>query len=96
MHAAVIKLLDEVKQLWMVTNSLNAFTGWPDDLAASNSAPNRAPDTEKIVAWQMLEDSKTSPLVHAAQQAAFHVIGNLSILRKKLAGIFLIIMPILS
>ena len=40
MHDTVIKLLDEAKQLWMATDSLSAFTDWPDDLIASNSAPN--------------------------------------------------------
>jgi hypothetical protein len=48
MHDTVIKLLDEVKQLWMATDSLKAFTGWPDDLIASNSAPNPAPAAEKL------------------------------------------------
>ena len=52
MHDTVIKLLDEVKQLWMATDSLKAFTGWPDDLIASNSAPNPAPAAEKIMAWR--------------------------------------------
>ena len=48
MHETVIKLLDEVKQLWMATDSLKAFTDWPDDLIASNSAPNPAPAVEKL------------------------------------------------
>ncbi len=52
MHDTVIKLLDEVKQLWMATDSLKAFTDWPDDLIASNSAPNPAPAAEKIIAWR--------------------------------------------
>ena len=73
MHDTVIKLLDEVKQLWMATDSLKAFTDWPDDLIASNSAPNPAPAAEKIIAWRPPENSETSPLVHAVQQAAFHV-----------------------
>jgi len=73
MHETVIKLLDEVKQLWMATDSLKAFTDWPDDLIASNSAPNPAPAAEKIMAWRPPENSETSPLVHAVQQAAFHV-----------------------
>lgn len=47
MHDTVIKLLDEVKQLRMATDSLKAFTDWPDDLIASNSAPNPAPGAEK-------------------------------------------------
>ena len=50
MHDTVINLLDEVKQLWMATDSLKAFTDWPDDLIASNSAPNPAPAANKIVA----------------------------------------------
>ena len=50
MHDTVIKLLDEVKQLWMATDSLNACTDWPNDLIASNKAPNPAPAAGKIVA----------------------------------------------
>ena len=50
MHDTVIKLLDEVKQLWMATDGLKALTDWPDDLIASNSAPNPAPAAEKIIA----------------------------------------------
>ena len=73
MHDTVIKLLDEVKQLWMATDSLKAFTDWPHDLIASNRAPNPAPAAEKIMAWRPPENSETSPLVHAVQQAAFHV-----------------------
>ena len=73
MHDTVIKLLDEVKQLWMATDSLKAFTDWPDDLIASNPAPNPAPVADKIVAWHPPENNKTSPLVHAVQQAVFHV-----------------------
>jgi hypothetical protein len=67
MHDTVMKLLDEVKQLWMATDSLKAFTDWPDDLVASKSAPNPAPVAEKIMAWRPLENSETSPLVHAVQ-----------------------------
>ena len=52
MHATVIKLLDVVKQLWMVTDSLSALTDWPDELAASNKAPNPIPAKEKIMAWR--------------------------------------------
>ena len=52
MHDTMIKLLDEVKQLWMATDTLKAFTDWPDDLIASNSAPNHAPAAEKIMAWR--------------------------------------------
>ena len=96
MQHTVIKLLDEVKQLWMVTDSLKAFTDWPDDLIASNSAPSPAPATEKIMAWRPPENSDTSPLVHAVQQAAFHVNWQFIFTKKKLAGIFLIIMPILN
>ena len=73
MHDTVIKLLEEVKQLWMATDSLRAFTDWPDDLIASNSAPNPALVAEKIVAWRPPENSETSHLVHAVQHAAFHV-----------------------
>ena len=73
MHDTVIKLLDEVKQLWMATDSLRAFTDWPDDLIASNRAPNPAPAAEKIMAWRPPENSETSLLVHAVQQAVFHV-----------------------
>tara|TARA_A100001234_G_C12368176_1_gene276977 strand:+ start:125 stop:394 length:270 start_codon:yes stop_codon:yes gene_type:complete len=61
MHDTVINLLDEVKQLWMATDSLKAFTDWPDDLIASNSAPNHAPAAEKIMAWRPPENSETSP-----------------------------------
>lgn len=73
MHETVIKLLDEVKQLWMATDCLKTFTDWPDDLIASNSTPNPAPAAAKIVAWLMPENSLTSPLCRAVQQAAFHV-----------------------
>ena len=47
MNDTVIKLLDEVKQLWMATDSLSAYTDWPDDLIASNSAPKPSPAAEK-------------------------------------------------
>ena len=73
MHETVIKLLDEAKQLWMATDSLSAFTDWPDDLVASNTAPNPAPTAEKIMAWRPPENSETSPMVRAVQQATFHV-----------------------
>ena len=73
MHETVTKLADEVRALWMATDSLSSFTGWPDDLTASNPAPNPAPAAEKIVAWQMPENSPTSPLCRSVQQAAFHV-----------------------
>jgi hypothetical protein len=73
MHETVIKLLDEVKQLWIATDSLKAFTNWPDDLVASNSAPNPAPAANTVVAWHPPENGPTSPLCHAVQQAAFHV-----------------------
>ena len=36
-------------------------------------APNLAPAAEKIVAWQMPENSPTSPLCRTMQQAAFRV-----------------------
>ena len=39
MHDTVIKLLDEVKQFWMTTDTLKAFTYRLDDLIVSNSAP---------------------------------------------------------
>ena len=52
MHDTVIKMLDEVKQLWMATDSLKVFTDWLDDLIAINSAPNPAPAAEKIMAWR--------------------------------------------
>ena len=71
MHDTVIKLLDEVKQLWIATDTLSAFTGWLDDLIASNSVPNLAPAAEKIMAWRPPENSETSPLVHAVNQADF-------------------------
>ena len=71
MHDTVIKLLDEVKQLCMATDSLNTFKNWHYDLVASNSAPNPAPATDKIWAWRPLENSETAPVVHAVQQAAF-------------------------
>ena len=73
MRETVIKLRDEVKQLWMATDSLSAFTDWPDDLIASNSAPKPAPAVNKILAWHLPGNNETSPLVHAVQQAAFHV-----------------------
>ena len=73
MHETVTKLADEVEALWMATDSLSCFTGWPDDLTASNPAPNPALASAKIVAWQMLENNLTSPLCRAVQQAAFHV-----------------------
>ena len=57
----------------MATDCLRAFTDWPDDLIASNSAPNPAPVASKIVAWRPPENSETSPLVHKVQQSAFHV-----------------------
>ena len=40
MHGSVIKLLGKVKQLWMATDSLKAFTDWPDNLVARNSEPS--------------------------------------------------------
>ena len=73
MHDTMIKLLDEVSKLWMATDSLNAFTDWPDDLTASNAAPNLTPVADKIVAWHPAENNKTSRLVHAVQQAVFRV-----------------------
>jgi mannose-6-phosphate isomerase-like protein (cupin superfamily) len=73
MHETVTKLADEVKALWMATDSLSSFTDWPDDLTASSPAPNPAPAAAKIVAWQMPETSLTSPVCRAVQQAAFHV-----------------------
>ncbi len=42
MHETMIKMLDEVKQLLMATDNLNAFADWPDDLIASNSTANLA------------------------------------------------------
>ena len=71
MHDTVIKLLDEVKQLWIATDTLSAFTGWLDDLIASNSVPNPAPAAAKIMAWRPPENSETLPLVHAVHQADF-------------------------
>ena len=73
MHDTIIKLLDEVRQLWMATDSLKAFTDWPDDLPANNPAPNLAPVANKIVAWHPPKNNETSPLVRAVQQAVFHV-----------------------
>ena len=61
MHDTVIKLLDEVKQLWMATDSLSAFTVWPDDLIAGNSAPNPAPAAEKITAWRPPKTTRHRP-----------------------------------
>ena len=37
MHETLTKLADEVKALWMATDSLNSFTSWPDDLIANNT-----------------------------------------------------------
>ena len=71
MHETVIKLLDEVKALWMATDSPSSFASWPDDLTVSNTAPNPAPAAAKIVAWDMPETSPTSPVCRAVQQAAF-------------------------
>ena len=73
MHEPVTKLADEVKALWMATVSLSSFTSWPNDLTASNSAPNHAPAVEKIVAWHMPESNPTLPLSRAVQQAEFNV-----------------------
>ena len=73
MHNTVIELLDKVRQFWTTTVSLNAFIDWPDDLTARNPAPNLAPVADKIVAWRPSKNNKTSPLVHAVQQAALHV-----------------------
>jgi len=73
MHETVTTLLDEVKALWMGTDSLDSFTDWPDDLTAGNSAPNHAPAAEKIMAWDMPETSPTSPVCRAVQQASLHV-----------------------
>lgn len=73
MHKTVTRPEDEVKVLWMVTDSLSSLASWPDDLTASNPAPNPAPAAEKIMAWRPPENSETSPLVHAVQQATFHV-----------------------
>ena len=73
MYKTVTKLADEVKALWMVTNSLSHFTSWPDDMTTSNPAPYPAPAAAKIVAWQMPENSPTSPSYRAVQQAALHV-----------------------
>ncbi len=73
MHETVIKLLDVVKQSWMGTDSCNAFTDWPDDLIASNSAANPAPVADKLVACHPPKNSEISPLVRAVQQALFHV-----------------------
>ena len=72
MHGTVIKLLDEVSKLWMATDSLKAFTDWPDDLTVSNPAPNLTPIADKTVAWPPPENNRTSPLFHAVQQAVFH------------------------
>ena len=41
MHETVTKLADEMKKLWMATDSLSSLTGWPDDLTASNKAPTQ-------------------------------------------------------
>ena len=73
MHETLTKLADEVKALWMATDSLSSFASWPDDLTASSPAPNPAPAAAKIVAWDIPENSLTSPLCRAVQQAAFHV-----------------------
>ena len=73
MHETVTKLADESKALWMAADSLNSFTSWPDDLAVGNSAPNAAQAAEKIVAWQIPENSPTSPVYLAVRQATFHV-----------------------
>jgi mannose-6-phosphate isomerase-like protein (cupin superfamily) len=73
MHETVTTLLDEVKALWMATDSLSSFTDWPDDSTAGNSAPNHAPAAEKIMAWDMPETSPTSTVCRAVQQAALHV-----------------------
>ena len=96
MHDTVIKLLDEAKQLWIATDSLKAFTDWPDDLIASSSAPNPAPVAEKITAWRPPKNSETSPLVHAVQQAAFHVNWQFIYTEEEVGRIFWIIMPILN
>ena len=96
MHETVTTLLDEVKALWMVTESLSSFTDWPDDLTAGNSAPNHAPAAEKIMAWDMPETSPTSPICRAVQQAALHVNWQLFTPKQRLVGIFWIIMPILN
>ena len=65
MRDTVIKLLDELKQLWMATDNLKALKEWPNDLIASSSAPDPAPAAEKIMAWRPLENSETSPWAHA-------------------------------
>ena len=46
MHDKLVKLLDEVKQLLMATDRLKAFTDWPDDKIAGNSA------ILKLVLWR--------------------------------------------
>ena len=80
----------------MATDNLKAFTNWPVDLVASNSAPNPAPAAEKIMAWRPPENRETSPLVHAVQQVAFHVNWQFIYTEEEVGGIFLIIMPILN
>ena len=76
MHENVTKLVLEVKALCITADSLSSSTSWPDDFTASNSAPNHVPAAEKIVAWHLPENSPTSPLYRAIQQAALHVDCN--------------------
>ena len=72
MHDTVIKLLDEVKKLWMATPSLSASANWPCDLVASNSVPNAASAADKI--FGMTPAGKQRDITRdAVQQVIFQV-----------------------
>lgn len=73
MHEMLTMLLDEINALWKATGSLSSFTRWPNDLSARNPAPIPAPTEEKILLWDMPENSPTSPVCHAVQEAALYV-----------------------
>ena len=73
MHPSVTAVLDATRELWTTTPSLNSFTAWPDDLVAGTAAASPAPAAAKIIAWQPVEDTITTPLHRAIQHAAPHV-----------------------
>ena len=96
MHETVIKMLDEVTQLLMATDDLNAFADWPDDLIASNSAPKPLLTQTKL--WHSTHPRTTGPHLWFMRlnMQQFIQIDNSSVPKKKLIGIFLIIVPVLN
>ncbi|MDC1120409.1 hypothetical protein OAT72_00910 [Alphaproteobacteria bacterium] len=73
MHPSVTAVLDATQALWTTTPSLNAFAAWPDDLVAGTAAASLAPVAAKIITWQPVENTITTPLHRAIQHAAPHV-----------------------